>query len=822
MKKLVLLFLVCLSGFGDVAMAQTNSTTSGNWNDINVWSTGVVPVNTTNVNVNHPITINQNIAITTGDYTVNSNATDLPGGTAFNLSVGALGIFDVYGYVVFEGTGSTAGGGPNDATLIVRNGATLVLGTTSINNKSIVLVEAGGTLIINGNLTIDDNQGSFTIQGLLQVNGNLSIPQGNIQIDGGGDVFTSGTVFSTGSSEIFGSTGDCDTGPCSGRNLCSTFDNVIGANQTLCSGSTPALLTNLDNDGVSGGAVYSWEQSIASSSSGFTTISGATTSTYQPSALAVTTWFRRVILDAACTGTSAPVKMTVIPSGGWKGITSDWHIASNWCSNSVPTATTDVEITTGVPFQPIIGAAAVCRNLSIVAGATVTISASNSLDIKGNLTNNGTLTVNTSTVSFTGTSTQIISGTSLNIFNNLVINNTSGLTPALRIGGINNVGVNNALTLTAGLVDLNGYNLTIGSSAASPGSIAYTGGRFYNGNLMRWFNPTAKAIGTIGGLFPIGTATDYRPFFVGHTVLTTGGTIRVSHTGIVGSTDVAFADDLPVQKRSNSFWSIATANGLNVGGSPFSLRVEGTNFGTIQEVIDLRITQVSTVSGSPGANGGTTSNPQVNRIAVPLTGINNDVFHISSVDGTNSPLPVELISFNASLENGVVKLSWVTSSEINNDFFTVERISEGDEKFNALSTIKGAGTKTTESSYEWIDKNPLVGISYYRLKQTDFDGRFTYSDVRVIENTSTSSRFSIYPNPIADNKFTLEMNQLPSNAEVPVSVVNMQGAIIHQATYRSDTGGNLKTTVEMNSVPSGVYMVVINAATGLRKKIVIP
>lgn len=791
-----LFFMLGVFFIGSV-QAQTTSTTSGNWNDGTVWSTGTVPAGTTNTTVNHPITINQNIAISSGDYTINSNVTDLPGGTAHTLSVGANGILDVYGYMVFEGAGTTAGGGANFATVIVRAGGTLVLGGgTLFGNKSIIIVEAGGTLIINGDLTIDDNQGSFTISGSLQVYGNVSIPQGNIQIDGTGDVFTTGTIFSTGSSTIYGSTGDCDTGPCSGRNLCSTFDNGIGSDQILCSGSTPSLLTNQDNSGVSGSAVISWEQSTTSSTSGYSTISGATALTYQPPALTATTWFRRVITDAGCTGTSAPVQITIIPGGGWIGTTSDWNTTSNWCSNTVPTATTDVEINPGVPFQPVISAGAVCRNLTINVGASVTISGSNTLDLKGNLTNNGTLTVNTSTVNLTGTTTQTISGTSINIFNNLTINNTSGLTPAIALNGINNVGVNNALVMTAGVVNLNGYNLTVGSSTASPGSITYTGGRFYGGNLMRWFDATSKAIGASSGLFPVGTGTDYRPMYIGHSALTTGGTIRVSHTGIAGSTDVAFNDDVPVQKRSNSFWNIATANGLNVGTNAFSLRVEGTGFGTIQEVTDLRLTQASTAPGAPGVNAGTITNPQVNRITTPLSAINNDVFHISSVDGANSPLPIKLKYFNATLEDDNVVLSWATEKEENFDRFIIEK-SASKTEFIPIAEISGAGyTTSSEKKYSHIDPSPYLGFNYYRLKAIDLDGTFEYFDIKSVNYMGESS-VEIYPNPVTSGVIYLDVKFNPTPQD-RFTIMDMQGREIFSrgvsfGLQEFDITGEIKT-----------------------------
>jgi hypothetical protein len=291
-----------------------------------------------------------------------------------------------------------------------------------------------------------------------------------------------------------------------------------------------------------------------------------------------------------------------------------------------------------------------------------------------------------------------------------------------------------------------------------------------------------------------------------------------SGTSSVGTS----VDGTVIKERLTRIWRVSETGGdvgtVSISFDYSSLLATGSPLGSnLRLLIDrdgdgFADNDVTPVAGSSSGN------------IVVFSGVDfqdGDRFTLGNTS-LSTPLPIELLTFNASVRHEFVLLDWSTATELNNDFFTIERMSEGDEKFNALSTIKGAGTKSTESNYEWIDKNPLASISYYRLKQTDFDGKYTYSDVRVIENNSTNSRFSVYPNPIAGNKFTLEMNRLPSNTEVPLAIVNMQGAIVHQANYRSDTGGNLKTIVEMNSVPSGIYMVVINAATGLRKKIVIP
>jgi hypothetical protein len=91
-------------------------------------------------------------------------------------------------------------------------------------------------------------------------------------------------------------------------------------------------------------------------------------------------------------------------------------------------------------------------------------------------------------------------------------------------------------------------------------------------------------------------------------------------------------------------------------------------------------------------------------------------------------LPIELVSFDAGKnEEQRVTLTWVTASEINNNFFTIERSKNGFD-FVPILNIPGAGNSTSTLHYSIEDENPLEGDNYYRLKQTDYDGAFTYSE----------------------------------------------------------------------------------------------
>src|SRR5690606_28973333 len=113
---------------------------------------------------------------------------------------------------------------------------------------------------------------------------------------------------------------------------------------------------------------------------------------------------------------------------------------------------------------------------------------------------------------------------------------------------------------------------------------------------------------------------------------------------------------------------------------------------------------------------------------------------------TNSGLPIELSKFTASVsERTTTLLNWTTKSESDNAYFTVERSADG-FAWTELVQIDGAGNSSQTVHYNFEDENPLSGISYYRLKQTDFNGGFTYSDVISVSIYSDENELP-YPNP---------------------------------------------------------------------------
>jgi hypothetical protein len=124
-----------------------------------------------------------------------------------------------------------------------------------------------------------------------------------------------------------------------------------------------------------------------------------------------------------------------------------------------------------------------------------------------------------------------------------------------------------------------------------------------------------------------------------------------------------------------------------------------------------------------------------------------------------------LLSFEGIPLEDKVRLDWVTASEINNDYFTVEKSRDGMEFF-PIGKVEGADNSTEIRPYSLDDMDPIFGISYYRLRQTDFDGAFTTSEIIAVNYKKKISQYSVFPNPATDKVYLISSNTEPSQVSV--------------------------------------------------------
>jgi len=161
----------------------------------------------------------------------------------------------------------------------------------------------------------------------------------------------------------------------------------------------------------------------------------------------------------------------------------------------------------------------------------------------------------------------------------------------------------------------------------------------------------------------------------------------------------------------------------------------------------------------------------------------------------SAPLPVELLSFHAAQRDDGILLSWKTASEINNDHFMLER-SADHISWVALREIPGAGTSSMSHSYQVLDDRPIEGMNYYRLKQTDFDGRFSYSSVIRCKYTK-EGRIVVLPNPAS------EKIQLRVSGDATVEIRKSNGDFL----IRKNTGNGESMEINVSCWPNGIYLI---------------
>ncbi|MGB0984701.1 MAG: VPS10 domain-containing protein [Saprospiraceae bacterium] len=174
------------------------------------------------------------------------------------------------------------------------------------------------------------------------------------------------------------------------------------------------------------------------------------------------------------------------------------------------------------------------------------------------------------------------------------------------------------------------------------------------------------------------------------------------------------------------------------------------------------------------------------------------------IEFSMTALPVELIGFSAkAVNNQYVNLEWQTVSEVNNGFFTIERSKDGKE-WEQIATIEGAGNSTSTIDYSAIDPNPYIGKSYYRLKQTDFDKKFTYSDIQtVIIEKQEKSTISVFPNP-TKNQITI------IGAETELENIKIYNVFGQEVMVKILTKNSNNVIVDMSNLSAGVYYVIAN------------
>ena len=459
----------------------------------------------------------------------------------------------------------------------------------------------------------------------------------------------------------------------------------------------------------------------------------------------------------------------------------------------------------------------IAGDLTLTAGSFTSGSGS-TIEIGGDLTRSlAAFTASNGTVLFNGSTSQQVVGdfTASNAFRNVTINNT-GAGVTIIDGGNNDIYVNNTLTLTDGLLTTDANNtLTVSAtSTVMGGGVA----SFVNGPLTR-----ENISASVSYEFKVGKDSRYAPATI--MGVGSGGQNWTAEYFTVNANDPTSFDGNDTGRGSleavsgADMWTI-TSSGSN------SAQVQLT-YGSHTGVTNTDDIKAVIWSGTQWLNeGGTVSGTVTSGMvtAEVASTFSSKDFSIGTTGST--PLPVEFLEFNTQAELGKVQLSWKTASEINNELFEIQRSEDG-KTWDIIGTVAGAGNSIEVLTYEYTDENPIVGISYYRLRQIDFDGRYNYSKIRSVEvkaysalNTSVID-ISLFPNP-SSGSFTLNVSGLPDQKMAVAKLLDVYGKVHEVASV---TSGELARGIKLNradDLPAGLYFVNIRQDNiSLQRKLII-
>jgi len=418
------------------------------------------------------------------------------------------------------------------------------------------------------------------------------------------------------------------------------------------------------------------------------------------------------------------------------------------------------------------------QGLTISSGASLVVNGTPNLHIKdGGLNNAGTFVAGNGTVTFSGTATSTITsigGTAALTFYNLGINKSAGTARLLR-----NIAISNNLIMTSGNYDLNGFDTDLGTTGSITGESASS---FIVG----------AAGGTVNRTINLNAPSAVNPGNIG---------IEITSASNLGLTTIKRGEQQQVSGSGysiNRYYEILPTNNTALNAS-LKMYYFDAELATINEN-ELKLWSLNPAPGNIwrllGADAQDLTANYVTKNNI------DQMFRFTLASSVSHPLPIQLVSFTAQLSSGKSIINWTTSFELNNHHFEVEKSADG-RSFAFLSNITAVGTSNTASSYTLTDANPFAGITYYRLKQVNADGSYTYSKVVAVnKGTYISELVNAYPNP---TRGPVEVRFTSASAtRAIVQVTDAKGLLVASKNIAASEGLN-STTINLGQFAQGTY-----------------
>jgi len=416
----------------------------------------------------------------------------------------------------------------------------------------------------------------------------------------------------------------------------------------------------------------------------------------------------------------------------------------------------------------------------------------------------------TGTVLFSGSTTAQLGGTQSSAFYNLS-SSKSGAELQLN----QDISVSNTATLAAGNINLQNARLDLLGTGMLSGEVYPGGSRVYCADNQLGNIRSVRVLGSganndIAGL---GISINVSGTAPGSTTIIRGHQ-RQNSTAFAGAgTSIGrYYDISPAVSSGYTYLLSCRYHDQELYGMPESdfLFYRSPSYGL--NSADWEAWGGSTPGPlSPGypAVGTVTHNAASNTVSLP--GISTFSRWTLS-NALSEPLPIELGDFSAACTAGGVNLQWLTLSEVNNNYFTIER-SMDSQSWETLAEVPGAGNSNTMLQYSVNDERPFNGISYYRLRQTDYNGDFeVFAPLSIVcETIAGDKAFELFPNPASD-VFNIRFSaRAAENGRI--AIYDMAGRCVYEERTAFTDGLNTYTRSGLGVYMPGVYTVRVSSGT---------
>jgi hypothetical protein len=379
----------------------------------------------------------------------------------------------------------------------------------------------------------------------------------------------------------------------------------------------------------------------------------------------------------------------------------------------------------------------------------------------------------------------ISGGTTINTYDNVTINAATTLS--------SDITVNGTLTLNAKITSSGSAKPIIGASGTITGASA---SNFVDGPLaMTVAQSSLKSL-----TFEIGKGTAYRQLALNVTHSSATSTVYTAEVFNSAPTSRTLPSGI-THISSIRHYNVSKGAGATVSSASIALNFDTDDL--VNQSSSLRVIK-DDGAGNWVNIGNTFVSGVPNGFIVSSNFTSFSDFVLGNATGGTNPLPVEWLSFEAAKinENNNL-LKWATASENNNNGFDVERSFDG-KTFNRIDFVDGNDTKETASNYSFTDEDndlSTASIVYYRLKQLDNNGNFSYSEIRAVKSTSAAPVINVFPNP-AKTVLTVTVSGYTGSASLELTDISGKKLTLPTVDFNRESA----TQINISSCKPGIYL----------------